>query len=73
MINEVHCLLFSYVNQRHDEPPPRETGLSEMLRECPAPIVGLDKVREIKMADKNDRWRFLLYICTICRVREKYN
>ena len=43
--------------------------MSEMLRECAAPIVGLDKVREIK----NDGWRFLLYICTICRVRNNLN
>ena len=48
-------------------PPPPEVGLSEMLQSCAAPIVGLDKVREIK----SESWRMLLYICTICRVRVK--
>ena len=38
-----------------------------MLQSCAAPIVGLDKVREIK----SESWRMLLYICTICRVRVK--
>ena len=60
---------FSFNNRDHEHwplgPPPPEVGLSEMLQSCAAPIVGLDKVREIK----SESWRMLLYICTICRVR----
>ena len=62
---------FSFNNRDHEHwplgPPPPEVGLSEMLQSCAAPIVGLDKVREIK----SESWRMLLYICTICRVRVK--
>jgi len=44
-------------------PPPPEVSLAEMLRGCAAPIVGLDKVKEVQSESR----RVLLYVCTICR------
>ena len=62
---------FSFDNRDHEHyprgTPPPEVSLSEMLRDYAAPMVGLDKVREIKSEGR----RVLLYICTICRVRNR--
>ena len=66
---QINFASFSFDNRDHKyyprRPPPPEMSLSELLRDCMAPIVGLDKVREIKGEGR----RTLLYICTICRVR----